>query len=200
MACPICDTPTGEQVRAGIFGAGFLSTLLTVLLPFPILLVAVLIINHALSDRPAVTAEKGRSVVFKHTAPMNAPTNLKPLVIAGTFLGIGLGGFVDGIVFHQLLQAHNMLSARFPKTTIPNMEINMFWDGLFHSMTWIMTVVGLALLWRAGARRDEVPWSGKAFVASLFLGWGLFNFVEGNHRSPHPPHSSRHRAPRTVGL
>ena len=60
MACPICDTPTGEQVRAGIFGAGFLSTLLTVLLPFPILLVAVLIINHALSDRPAVTAEEGR--------------------------------------------------------------------------------------------------------------------------------------------
>ena len=60
MACPICDTPTGEQVRAGIFGAGFFSTLLTVLLPFPILLVAVLIINRALSDRPAVTAEKGR--------------------------------------------------------------------------------------------------------------------------------------------
>ena len=110
---------------------------------------------------------------------MTPPVNLKPLVVAGTFLGIGLGGFVDGIVFHQLLQTHNMLSARFPKTTIPNMEINMFWDGLFHSMTWTMTVIGLALLWRAGARRDEVPWSGKAFVAALFLGWGLFNFVEG---------------------
>ena len=110
---------------------------------------------------------------------MKFPTNLNPLVTAGTFLGIGLGGFLDCIVFHQLLQAHNMLSALFPKTTIPNMEINMFWDGLFHSMTWITTVVGLALLWRAGARRDEVPWSGKALVASLFLGWGLFNFVEG---------------------
>jgi len=95
------------------------------------------------------------------------------------FMGIGLGGFVDGIVFHQLLQTHNMLSARFPKTTIPNIEINMFWDGLFHSMTWMMTAIGLALLWRAGARRDEVPWSGKAFIAALFVGWGLFNLVEG---------------------
>lgn len=110
---------------------------------------------------------------------MNRPTHLQPLVTAGSFLGIGLGGFVDGILFHQLLQTHNMLSARFPKTTIENMEINMFWDGLFHSLTWTMTVIGLALLWQAGARRSEVPWSGKAFTGALFLGWGLFNFVEG---------------------
>lgn len=110
---------------------------------------------------------------------MTSPRNLKPLVTAGIFLGIGLGGFVDGIVLHQLLQTHNMLSARIPPTTIPNIEINMFWDGLFHAVTWLMTSAGLALLWRAGARRDEVPWSGKALVAALFLGWGLFNLVEG---------------------
>ncbi|MDQ3621419.1 MAG: DUF2243 domain-containing protein [Verrucomicrobiota bacterium] len=113
---------------------------------------------------------------------MNPDLDDKPLVTAGTCMGIGLGGFLDGILFHQLLQIHNMLSARFPKTSIANMEINMFWDGLFHALTWTMTVLGLALLWRAGARRD-VPWSGKTFVGALFLGWGLFNFVEGiiNH-------------------
>lgn len=93
-------------------------------------------------------------------------------------MGIGLGGFFDGILFHQLLQIHNMLSAKFPKTSIANMEINMFWDGLFHSLTYTMTLVGLCLLWKAGARSD-VPWSGKTFVGALFLGWGLFNFVEG---------------------
>jgi uncharacterized membrane protein len=31
---------------------------------------------------------------------------------------------------------------------------------------------------KAGARRD-VPWSGKTFVGALFVGWGLFNLVEG---------------------
>ena len=98
--------------------------------------------------------------------------------MSGTFMGIGLGGFFDGILFHQLLQIHNMLSAKFPKTSIANMEINMFWDGLFHSLTYTMTLVGLVLLWKAGARGD-VPWSGKTFVGALFLGWGLFNFVEG---------------------
>jgi uncharacterized membrane protein len=102
----------------------------------------------------------------------------RPLVSAGTVLGIGLGGFADGILFHQLLQLHNMLSARLPKTTIPNIEINMFWDGVFHAFTWLMTVVGLAMLFRAGERR-EVVWSGRILVGSLFLGWGLFNLVEG---------------------
>ncbi len=120
---------------------------------------------------------------------MNPGSNQKPLVVAGTFMGIGLGGFFDGIVFHQLLQTHNMLSAKFPKTSIANMEINMFWDGLFHSMTYTMTIIGLVLLWKCGARRD-VPWSGKTFLGANFLGWGLFNFVEGiiNHHILHVHH------------
>lgn len=109
---------------------------------------------------------------------MNTDQNHKPLVIAGVFLGIGLGGFFDGILFHQLLQIHNMLSAKYPKTSIANMEINMFWDGLFHALCYVMALAGLALLWRAGARRD-VPWSGKTLVGAYFVGWGLFNFVEG---------------------
>ena len=53
---------------------------------------------------------------------MNHNTNDKPLITSGIFLGIGLGGFVDGIVFHQLLQTHNMLSAKRPKDSIANIE------------------------------------------------------------------------------
>ncbi len=101
-----------------------------------------------------------------------------PLVTAGTFLGIGMGGFVDGILFHQILQLHAMVSAIVPKTSIPNIEINMFWDGMFHALTWVMTAIGIMLLWRA-ARRVDVPWLGKVFVGALFLGWGLFNLIEG---------------------
>lgn len=39
-ACPICNTATGQQVRAGIFGNDFWSTLLVVVSPFPVLLLA----------------------------------------------------------------------------------------------------------------------------------------------------------------
>lgn len=118
-----------------------------------------------------------------------AETTRRPLIAAGTLLGIGMGGFVDGILFHQLLQVHSMLSARVPRNTVAGLEINMFWDGLFHAFTWVMTALGLALLWKAVQRRD-VPLSTKTLVGSLALGWGLFNLVEGgiDHHLLHVHH------------
>lgn len=41
-----------------------------------------------------------------------------------------------------------------------------------------MTVIGIVLLWRAGGR-DDVRWSSKTFFASLLIGFGLFDVVEG---------------------
>jgi uncharacterized membrane protein len=101
-----------------------------------------------------------------------------PLITAATLLGVGLGGLADGIVFHQLLQVHNMLTARLPRTSLLNAEINMFWDGVFHAFTWLTTLLGLGMLWRAlGDRR--VPHSTRTFVGGLLLGWGIFNVTEG---------------------
>ena len=106
------------------------------------------------------------------------PLNSKPLIAAGTLLGMGLGGFVDGILFHQILQLHSMLSARLPQDVLINVKISMVWDGLFHAFTWMMTVAGLAMLWHAG-KREDVPWNGKVMWGGLLLGWGIFNLVEG---------------------
>jgi uncharacterized membrane protein len=111
--------------------------------------------------------------------------NLKrgPLISAGILMGAGLGGFVDGIVFHQILQVHNMLSNRIPPNDLVSAKINMTWDGYFHAAVWVMTAVGLYLLFRAGQRRD-VPWSGQILLGSLLAGFGLFNLIEGiiNHQ------------------
>ncbi|MFL6662250.1 MAG: DUF2243 domain-containing protein [Rhizobacter sp.] len=102
----------------------------------------------------------------------------EPLVAAGLLIGAGLGGFVDGIVLHQLLQVHNMLSAKLPPDTLVDAKVNMFWDGVFHAGVWLMTSVGLVMLFRAG-RRVDVPWSGRVLAGALLAGWGLFNLVEG---------------------
>ena len=101
-----------------------------------------------------------------------------PLVAAGLLLGADLGGFVDGIVLHQLLQWHNMLSGRLPPDTLVRAKVNMYWDGLFHAALWVLTASGLAMLWAATGRAD-VPYSGRTLVGGLLLGWRSFNVVEG---------------------
>ena len=97
---------------------------------------------------------------------------------AGILLGVGLGGFVDGIVLHQILQWHNMLSAKIPPHTMDAMRVNMTWDGLFHAVTWLITVVGLILL-HSAAKRPAMLSSTTSFIGQLVLGWGVFNLVEG---------------------
>jgi uncharacterized membrane protein len=106
------------------------------------------------------------------------PTHRGIIISAGILLGTGLGGFLDGILLHQILQWHNMLSSVRPPVDLATMKYNMVWDGLFHAFTWTMVALGLWRLWVAGAR-SGVPWSAGTFVGSLFLGWGLFNFIEG---------------------
>lgn len=106
----------------------------------------------------------------------------RPLVLAGTLLGIGMGGFVDGILFHQILQLHNMLSNWVPRDSLVHEQINMFWDGLFHAFTWTCVALGLLFLWRAVTRstpQGPVLLSGKALWGAMLLGAGLFNLIEG---------------------
>ncbi|KAB8140030.1 DUF2243 domain-containing protein [Chloroflexia bacterium SDU3-3] len=98
---------------------------------------------------------------------------------AGLFLGMGIGGFFDGIVLHQILQLHHLLSsAGYPPTSAANLKFNMLWDGLFHMLTYIFVIIGLGLLWRA-ARRAHIAWSGRLLGGTLLMGFGLFNLVEG---------------------
>jgi uncharacterized membrane protein len=100
--------------------------------------------------------------------------------LPGILLGIGLGGLVDGIVLHQILQWHHMLTSEgsYPDTTIAGLEANTLADGLFHAATWIVTVAGLWVLWR---RTNGWRWaaSGRALVGWTLVGWGAFDLVEG---------------------
>ena len=98
--------------------------------------------------------------------------------MGGLVLGLGLGGFTDGIVLHQILQWHNMGSAVVPPTTMVTMAQNMRWDGLFHLATLSLTLIGVVALWMEG-RRGTAPKTLRVLAGQMLLGWGLFNFVEG---------------------
>lgn len=98
-------------------------------------------------------------------------------VLPTVLLGMGLGGFFDGIVLHQVLQWHHMLSAHTPPDTLASLELNTLADGLFHLSTWVLTAIGVVLLW--AAVRDGAPLGWHRLVGGLLAGWGGFNVVEG---------------------
>jgi uncharacterized membrane protein len=93
-------------------------------------------------------------------------------------LGLGLGGFVDGIVLHQILQWHHMISSteKGPIDTVAGLEANTFADGLFHATTWLLTVAGLWWL-RKNASRVRIALD-RQFLGWLIFGWGLFNVLD----------------------
>jgi uncharacterized membrane protein len=123
--------------------------------------------------RVIIRAAAGRQQPVRDSDGLTAP---------GLLLGVGLGGFADGIVLHQILQWHHLLTDyggydSFPRSSVGDLETNTLWDGLFHAATWLFVAAGLALLWRA--RSEGRARNGRRFVGLMLAGWGLFNLVEG---------------------
>ena len=93
-------------------------------------------------------------------------------VAAGLLLGVGFGGFVDGIVLHQILQWHHMLTntGDHPADTVLGLEQNTLADGLFHAATWICLLVGVLLARRAWGAGEPGP--SMRFLAGALLRGG----------------------------
>jgi uncharacterized membrane protein len=108
------------------------------------------------------------------------PRRPRPPRAAAFLLGVGLGGFVDGIVLHQLLQWHHMLSdtPEAPLTTLEGLRTNTTADGLFHVATWVFVVLGTLLLVVAWRRHGAAPTWGD-HTGGMLVGWGVFDVVEG---------------------
>lgn len=117
-------------------------------------------------------------------AATSAPATDPPR-LPGFLLGVGLGGFIDGIVLHQLLQWHHMLTdtGDHPASSVAGLEANTLADGLFHVATWVFVFVGLNLAIRAWQRGQVAP-AWPLHLGMLLAGWGAFNVVEGlvNHQ------------------
>ncbi|MCR5862054.1 DUF2243 domain-containing protein [Flavobacterium sp. J372] len=167
--CITCN----KRVQDMIWDGTFYENLLTLFLAFIIIAVIVVVLSY-LSGM--------RHQAFMDNHPMTASYTPVPLTTAAMVLGIGIGGFIDGIVLHQLLQWHQMLTNVLPPDTLEAKSVNMFWDGIFHLFTLIVTLVGIVLLWRLAGRR-YIDLSFRMLAGGMLSGWGIFNIVEGtvNH-------------------
>lgn len=148
-ACPLCN----RQIRDAIYDSQFYPNLFTMLLAFVVLAAVVLLLTFISRAR-------------RH--------QYVPFTTACIVLGIGLGGFIDGILLHQVLQTHEMLSNKIPATDYVGKSVNMFWDGIFHAFCLIVTLIGIILLWKTTKRGP-----GRLLFAGLLSGWAIFNIVEG---------------------
>ena len=110
------------------------------------------------------------------------------IVLPGVLLGVGLGGFVDGILLHQILQWHHMLSSsatanidigNYPVTTVHGLAMNTVWDGIFHTITWLSVLAGLGILYARVTHSRSRVWSSRVLWGWVLAGWGIFNVVEG---------------------
>lgn len=108
---------------------------------------------------------------------------MNALFRAGAVLGLGLGGFFDGIVLHQILGWHHLVCYQplCRPDSVAQLERQNVQDGFFHLACYGLTIAGVVLLFRAArAGRDALPsWSGRTLAGAMLAGWGTFNLVEG---------------------
>ena len=99
-----------------------------------------------------------------------AAPRLRPAVVTGVLLGIGIAGFIDESVFHQLLQWHTFYWATDQRGRILS-------DGLFHVGSTLILLWGAWRLWRD--RASWAPWHSRAILGGILVGVGGFNTYDG---------------------
>jgi uncharacterized membrane protein len=92
------------------------------------------------------------------------------LVWGAAALGFALGGFFDGILLHQILQWHHLLSGVAPSETAPDLRFQVLADGLFHLLSYVLALAGLWLMW---VGRDAL---GAVASGRHLFGWALVGF------------------------
>jgi len=95
---------------------------------------------------------------------------------AGVMLGFGLGGFFDGILLHQVLQWHHLLSA-VETSAVQDIRVQILADGLFHVLMYVVAAAGLWLLFRT-RREFAGPGADRRLVAAALIGCGAWHVLD----------------------
>jgi uncharacterized membrane protein len=98
---------------------------------------------------------------------------ISPWIFWGAMLGFALGGFFDGILLHQILQWHHVLSL---VAGMDDVRLQVLWDGYFHALMYVIAIISLLGLWTAHRRGEPV--APRKFAAALSIGFGLWHIVD----------------------
>jgi uncharacterized membrane protein len=90
-------------------------------------------------------------------------------LVSGVLMGIGVAGFVDETVFHQLLHWHHFYDLSTPSWGLIS-------DGLFHAGSWFAMIAGLFIF--VDLRRRDA-WRPTWQAAGFCFGLGGFQLYDG---------------------
>ncbi|HEY0521983.1 MAG TPA: DUF2243 domain-containing protein [Stellaceae bacterium] len=98
---------------------------------------------------------------------------------AGFLLGFAMSGFLDGILFHQVLQWHHLLS-NVSGSWIADIRVQILADGLFHVAMYVVAAAGLWMLWRDRDRFSSASEgaAGGVLLADFLIGFGVWHIVD----------------------
>ncbi len=108
---------------------------------------------------------------------MQSVPNGPGLILPTMIIGIGLSGFFDGILLHQVLQWHHLLSL-VPGEAFRDIATQILADGIFHVLMYLVTAFGLWLLWRRRAALALPAGGWRAVAGGGLLGFGLWNVID----------------------
>ena len=98
------------------------------------------------------------------------------LQLGGLLLGVAASGFFDGIVLHQLLQWHHLLSG-LEAPVWADIERQILADGAFHALMYLLAAVGLGLLWRGRLGLGDALRS-RSLPVDVLIGFGAWNVLD----------------------
>lgn len=90
-------------------------------------------------------------------------------------LGFSLGGFFDGILLHQVLQWHHLLSA-VSGSAVQELQVQLLADGLFHLLMYVIAVIALAVLWTTP--RQPVAPTARFLLGNAMIGFGIWHVLD----------------------
>jgi uncharacterized membrane protein len=95
---------------------------------------------------------------------------------AGYLIGFALGGFFDGILLHQILQWHHLLSG-LDGEALRDLRVQVLADGIFHALMYGLGAAGLWMLYRTrreftGVRAD------RNLLADVLIGFGIWHVID----------------------
>lgn len=93
-------------------------------------------------------------------------------LIAASLLGFALGGFFDGVLLHQILQWHHLLSGI--EAISSQLELQILADGLFHAAMYGVLLIGLVLLYRS----RRVRLGASQMFGAAALGFGVWHGLD----------------------